>query len=529
MRVFLLILTAISCSSGNPLLPSKMSGVKGKFVTFPLSIPASTKVLSMVFTSSPGSDSVPVFAFTLDKGNPDITDQYKGRVTFNQTTYAFQLGPLTQADSGIYSVIVLDQNFFPQSGQTTLAVLEPVADVTVISSPPEVVEFNTTVVLICSAKGSFLSYKWMNGSSPVIIDGIHLMQNESQLIINGVLRTDLCRPIYCTAQNNLESMTSSAFNLSISYGPDSASMTKVPGDSVLKKGSNLTLSCSAVSSPAAELKWFFNGRDLQQNVATLALTNLEENQSGNYSCVAYNSKTKRYTYSQVATVSIIEAISGTNVTGPNLPLIAENSTANLTCRASAGRAHSVSWFKDGVLLVFNEHIIATADKSSISILTVKKEDAGEYRCQLTNSVNSDFSSFIMKINYGPEKGHIEGPKKVEVVERLVMKCLVDSVPPASYIWKLNNTLLELTTSEYTIEKPDYKNSGTYTCEAHNNITGLSLIITHDLLVKGEGELHDQLSDGAIAGIVIAVFLLLCVIACIIVRKRRKPADIASPY
>lgn len=88
-------------------------------------------------------------------------------------------------------------------------------------------------------------------------------------------------------------------------GPESIVMTKLPDSAAQKKGSNLTLSCSVVSSPAAELKWLFNGAELPQKEATLSLTNLAEMQSGNYSCLAYNTKTKRSAVSQVATVSVI--------------------------------------------------------------------------------------------------------------------------------------------------------------------------------------------------------------------------------
>ncbi|XP_072530755.1 cell adhesion molecule CEACAM5 isoform X2 [Salminus brasiliensis] len=466
--------------------------------------------------------------FTYGDQKETIEPAYTDRIVFNRTTYELRLGPLTSADSGVYSVAILNKNFLLTPGQTTLEVLEPVANVQIISSLSEAVEFNSTVILTCSAKGSFLSYKWLNGSTPLVADGKHLMMNGSQLIIAEVLRTDLRGPIYCTAENKLESSTSAAFNQSISYGPESVVMT-VPDTTFLKKGSNLTLSCSAVSSPAAELKWFFNGAELPQKVATLALTDLQEKQSGNYSCVAYNSKTKRYAASQVFALSIIEPISGTIITGPTSLLIAGNSTANLTCKAGTGKADSVTWLKDGSPLAASDRIAYNSDKTTVTIVTVQKGDTGEYKCQLTNKVNSDFNSYAMKIAYGPEKASIKGPNKVEVDDVLKLTCEAASFPPATYIWKLNDTVLETITAEYTIEKPDYKNSGIYTCEARNSITGLYQTAKHNLLVKGTGELNDQLSDGAIAGIVIAVLLLVAIIIGVIIHKRRKTEDITSPY
>lgn len=88
-------------------------------------------------------------------------------------------------------------------------------------------------------------------------------------------------------------------------GPELITKTQDPVANVLKKGSNLTLSCSAISSPPAQFVWLFNQGPLPQKTATLVLTNLGEGQSGNYSCMAYNSKTLRYVSSDVTTLSVV--------------------------------------------------------------------------------------------------------------------------------------------------------------------------------------------------------------------------------
>ncbi|XP_036423013.1 carcinoembryonic antigen-related cell adhesion molecule 5-like [Colossoma macropomum] len=307
LRAPLMILTAISCCSCSPLLPLKISGVEGKYATFPLTVPASFQpnAVKFSFVSSAG-ESIAVYDRVAEKVT--VPPAYNGRVVYNQTTYEFQLGPLNPADAGQYSVVLVDAGFNLNQGQTTLEVLEPVADVTIFSSLPEAVEFNSTVILTCSAKGSFVSYKWQNGSAPVVVDGKHLVLNGSQLTVTEVLRTDLHGPIYCVAENQLESVMSAPFTLSVSYGPESIALNKVPDDVVLKEGSNLTLLCSAISSPAAELKWLFDGDELPQKGSRLVLTNLGKNQSGKYSCVAYNSKTKRFAVSQVATVSVVGSV-----------------------------------------------------------------------------------------------------------------------------------------------------------------------------------------------------------------------------
>lgn len=88
-------------------------------------------------------------------------------------------------------------------------------------------------------------------------------------------------------------------------GPEHVTKTQEPAADVLRKGSNLTLSCSAQSYPPAEFIWLFNATELAQKTATIVLSNLVEEQSGNYSCMAYNSKTLRYVSSKVTKLSVL--------------------------------------------------------------------------------------------------------------------------------------------------------------------------------------------------------------------------------
>lgn len=94
----------------------------------------------------------------------------------------------------------------------------PVADVTITVDPIEAVETNNSVVLTCTAKGSFLKYTWLNGTVPVVADGKRLVLNPAGniLSVKDVQRWDLVGPIYCRAGNDLEVERSSAFNMTVS-------------------------------------------------------------------------------------------------------------------------------------------------------------------------------------------------------------------------------------------------------------------------------------------------------------------------
>ncbi|KAG1946726.1 carcinoembryonic antigen-related cell adhesion molecule [Pimephales promelas] len=526
-RVPLLILAALGgcCSQNSPLLNDKTNGVVGKNVTFRTTITSrlDSVTISWNFISKDQKISS-IITHAPMSNNTRIDQNYASRISYNATTCEIQLRSLTKDDEGEYTLQIITSDLTQLTGQVYLTVLEPVTDVQILSNLPEAVEYNSTVVLTCSAKGSF-TYKWFNGSVPLVVDGTHMILNPTgkELTITEVRRTDLRGPIICMAENALESGKSAPFNLTVSYGPEKIFMKQTPTDPFLKKGSNLTLTCSADSDPPAQLKWMFNGKDLLQQ-ANITISNLDESHSGNYSCVANNVKTNRNVVSTVAMVTVLEGLSGTKISSSASLLIAGNSTVNLTCSAAAGTAETVEWLKDGKPLTPGDRVTLSGDQKSLTIVRVVKEDMGEYKCLLKNKVNQDEDSYKMVINYGPENVMMKGKNAVKFEEATVISCSAESVPPSIYAWKLNDTVMNFTRPNYAIEKAKATDSGTYTCEALNPITGITKKYTHKLAVTEVGTVDEGLSGGAIAGIVIAVLLAVIIIGCIIKCKRKSGTE-----
>ncbi|XP_029920215.1 carcinoembryonic antigen-related cell adhesion molecule 5 [Myripristis murdjan] len=528
MKCLLILLSIIGCGVAQDILPAgPLDAVLGKNVTFNTLAKPTDQYSTVTWAVSDGTNLHNIVSFSKDVVN--VVDAYKGRVTVNQTTGSLTLGPLLATDSGDYSITWMTPAVKSRLGEIKLRVLEPVSDVVIASDMPEAVEHNSTVKLTCSAKGSFLKFTWTNDTTPITGDGKRITlaseDNLSTLTIANVLRSELDGPIYCTAANKLETEKSAPFNLTVYYGPENVEAVRVA--QVLRSGSNITLSCSAVSSPAATFMWYHNGAITEHTKPQLTMTDLKQDQGGNYSCQAHNSKTLRTVSSNVISFSVQEAVSGVEITGPTADLIAGNHTANLSCQATAGTVTSRVWLKDGKPLSPSNRVVISEDKSSVMIKTVEKEDSGEYKCELGNAVNTDSASYKMVVNYGPEKATLTGADELEVKDQISLKCSVDSMPAPTYVWKLNGTAIPGSSSELTIEHATYKMSGTYTCETRNAITGKTATATHSLSVKEEGAL-DELSGGAIAGIVIGVLVGLGAIIAGVLYCRRKQT-IESPY
>ncbi|KAK1895096.1 Carcinoembryonic antigen-related cell adhesion molecule 5 [Dissostichus eleginoides] len=290
--------------------------------------------------------------------------EYEGRITFFMSTGSLELRNLAIADSGEYTVIILLPGGPPQSGITRLNVeaTAPVSNVTVTSSSTELVEFSS-VSLSCSSSGSSLSFLWLNRSSEVTgSDRVQITDGGSTLTIMNVTRYD--------------------------QGPFTD------------------------SGPPAQFTWFLNG-DLLSDGPELRLMNVQISQAGNYSCQAFNNKTLRYETSPPASISVLKKVSGASVTSPsNLPI--EGNSFRLICDA-AGSVFTRKWRKGGLDLTPTVNMTLTNNNRELSFSSLKKDDKGNYSCNISNPLSSEEANYSMIVNYGPETVQITGPKLEEAV------------------------------------------------------------------------------------------------------------------
>ncbi|KAM6995169.1 cell adhesion molecule CEACAM1-like [Tautogolabrus adspersus] len=184
---------------------------------------------------------------------------------------------------------------------------KPITNVTANANTTDLVEFSS-VRLSCSSSGSSLSFLWMNGSSEVTAsDRVQLTDGGSTLTITNVTRYDQ-GPYSCHVSNPVSNGISNLVHLFISYGPENTILKFSPSLEYFEKGSNIVLSCKADSRPAAQFDWFLDGNQQIHAGPELSLTNIQESQSGNYSCRAFNTKTLKYDSSLQSPVTVLVSI-----------------------------------------------------------------------------------------------------------------------------------------------------------------------------------------------------------------------------
>uniref|UniRef100_A0AAZ1XI38 Ig-like domain-containing protein n=1 Tax=Oreochromis aureus TaxID=47969 RepID=A0AAZ1XI38_OREAU len=154
------------------------------------------------------------------------------------------------------------------------------------------------------SKGTSSSYQWFNGSSMITAnEHLQLSSGNSILTIRNVTRYDQ-GPYKCNVSNNVSNDISAPVNLNINYGPSNAKMTVMPVSSIYKGGSNITLSCSADSSPPAMITWMIDGV-YQTNTSSIELQDATESDSGNYTCLIQNTVTLRFS-SKTTAIQIVD-------------------------------------------------------------------------------------------------------------------------------------------------------------------------------------------------------------------------------
>ncbi|MFT7800595.1 hemicentin-1-like [Arapaima gigas] len=323
---------------------------------------------------------------------------------------------------------------------------------------------------------------WSHGSNVILLCTRVQLSNENRtLTISGVLRSDT-GPLYCMVSNGISNGTSQLIILNIRYGPSDLTLTVNPHAAAYRAGSDLTLSCSSQSNPPALYRWAFEGRFLDQKGSQLILANVHMNQTGNYTCWAYNDVTLRYT--SVSTwATIIDPVSKVtiNVTG-ELPIL--NGSFALSCSVS-GPVTFIQWLKDGWPLSPNNKTIFSGDNSSVTFSLVELSDNGNYRCEASNAVSNQTSpEYKLLVNYGPEQPIITGPNVAETGSVITFNCTASSRPPSQYSWFFNGTQVA--------QGPLFKSgdltlgsSGKYTCVAFNPVTGRSSSAVKELSVVGE--------------------------------------------
>nr|XP_010945086.1 carcinoembryonic antigen-related cell adhesion molecule 20 isoform X2 [Camelus bactrianus] len=148
---------------------------------------------------------------------------------------------------------------------------------------------------------------------------------------------------------------------------------------------------------------------------------------------------------------------------------------------------TIHWVSNSLPLVFHERTWLSTDRKNLTILTVQREDAGTYQCEVWGVLQAQSSDpTFLAVSYGPDpvkiklKSGVANREAVEVIEgsNATFSVETQSHPRPTYLWFLPNDSLPIgslfhTTSTLTIHAMSREHEGTYRCLVSNSATNLS--------------------------------------------------------
>ncbi|XP_042524054.1 carcinoembryonic antigen-related cell adhesion molecule 1 isoform X1 [Dipodomys spectabilis] len=334
-------------------------------------------------------------AFSANSKQSTPGPAYSGRETIQEDGSLF-FQNVTVNDTGVYTLDILDRDFASKraSGQFQVFAKLPKPFITSNNSSP--MEGEDSVALTCDPETENTNYQWwINGQSLPNDTRLHLSPDNRILTLSHVTRNDM-GPYECGTWNLVSDNRSDPFTLNVSYGPDIPIIS--PPSSYVGQGTNLSLSCHTASNPPAQYSWLFNERP-QSSTPALFIPSITVNHSGSYACFAYNSVTGLNS-TTVKNITVLEPVTQPSIQASNTT-VTEQQSVVLTCH-STDPGITIRWLFNEQSLPLTTRTKLSKDNSTLSIDPVRREDSGEYRCEVSNPVSSRKSNPLrLDVNYDP--------------------------------------------------------------------------------------------------------------------------------
>ncbi|XP_051063666.1 carcinoembryonic antigen-related cell adhesion molecule 1 [Phodopus roborovskii] len=215
----------------------------------------------------------------------------------------------------------------------------------------------------------------------------------------------------------------------------------------------------------------YSGRERIYQNGSLLLQNVTQKDAGIY---MLHMITKNFAFmTESVQVHVHPQLPKPNITSNNSnPTEGEHSIA-LMCKPKTQNT-TYLWRINGQSLSEDGKRELSDDNRTLTLLTVVRNDTGPYVCETRKSVSTSRSDpFSLNITYGPDDPIIS-PSNTHFQSRtnLSLSCDAASNPPARYSWSVNG-VLQASSQELFIPDITTNNSGSYTCFAHNSVTGLN--------------------------------------------------------
>ena len=344
-----------------------------------------------------------------------------------------------------------------KSGQGTVFRLSMTPTITVQPASKTNYAGATVTFNVVATNLFFGGYQWQkNGTN--LVDGGNLSgSNTNLLTITDISDYDAASYTVIVSNAAFGAATSSKATLTVKDSP--LFFATQPLSQTIGVGSNVTFTAVAYGAPPLIFQWYSNNIPVGlpisgTNVTTYSLTNLQTDQSGNFSVQVINNSGSVMSSNAVLTVA---AFAPSINIQPSSQQVVVGTNVTFTVSVGGTGPFDYQWF-------FNDTAIPDATNALYAIPAVTTNDTGYYSVVVSNAVDIATSSNAMLTVevFPPSITNQPASQKVVAGNSVALSVSVGGTAPFDYQWFFNGTAIpDATNALYAIPAASTNDAGTY--------------------------------------------------------------------
>uniref|UniRef100_UPI00358F2E14 carcinoembryonic antigen-related cell adhesion molecule 5-like isoform X2 n=1 Tax=Myxine glutinosa TaxID=7769 RepID=UPI00358F2E14 len=351
------------------------------------------------------------------------------------------------------------------------------------------------------------------------ITGFRLSEDGHTLILDNLSRSD--NGLYtCMVNTAYGSSPSEDFSVDTSYGPldvtvcvristgeEHCSTSNKPSKPVpILSTTSFTLNCTFDSKPHKDHTWKIPDGKVKKSQIDVNLPRKAD--SGPYTCEVWNEVTGK---GANVSISIIIWASKPHIK-PSTYGMQMGSNLSLECSNVSPKTARVTWKRDGRIVANNSTSFSrlsgsysditgfrlSEDGHTLILDNLSRSDNGIYTCMVNTAYGSSSSEdFSVDTTYGPldvtvcvristgeehcsTSNKPSKPVPILSITSFTLNCTFDSKPHKDHTWKIPDGKVKK--SQIDVNLPRKADSGPYTCEVWNEVTGKGANVSISIII-----------------------------------------------
>jgi Leucine-rich repeat (LRR) protein len=373
------------------------------------------------------------------------------------TNASLALTNIQLPNAGPYTVVVTNNLGSVTSAVATLTVWVPPS----ISSQPQSLTniVGATAAFNVSASGTpSPAYQWQfNGNTLSAATGASLLLTNVQLTNAGNYSV--------VVSNAAGSLTSAVAALTVWAPP---SISSQPQSLTNIVGTIAAFNVSASGTPSPAYQWRFNGNNLSAATSpSLALTNVQLTNAGNYSVVVSN-----------AAGSLTSAVAALTIWAPPSISSQPQSVTNIVGTTAAFNVSASGTPSPAYQWQFNGNNLSAATSPSLLLTNVQLTNAGNYSVVVSNAAGSLTSAVAALTVWAPPSISSQPQSLTNIVGTIAaFNVSASGTPSPAYQWQFNgNNLSAATGPSLALTNVQLTNAGNYSVVVSNAAGSLTSAI-----------------------------------------------------